>query len=121
MNLDDMLRALNDQAVGSAIEIDATLVVTGSEMRPGVPLMTYPNRFSLTRAKEAAYQIKALEEGANFQMDFVVTDHWENTGEYVRIGVLNMQNVSPDGCRQLVERYKPTELRFAERQSDASG
>ena len=119
MNLDDMLRALNDQQVGSAIEIDATLVLAGSEQRPEGSVMEYPNRFSLTRTNAAGYKIASLDGG--FQMDFVVTDNWENTGEYVRTGVLNMQNVSPDGCRQLVEHYKPAELRFAERQSDASG
>jgi len=117
MNLDDMLRALNDQQVGSAIEIDANLVLTGSEKRrsesqPEESVMEYPNRFSLTRTREAAYNITNAD--GSFCMDFVVIDDWENTGEHVKIGILNMQNVSPDSCRQLVEYYKPTELRLAE-------
>ena len=110
-----MLRALNDQAVGSAIEIDARLVLAGSESRPEGSVMEYPNRFSLTKVNAAGYKIKAADGG--FQMDFVVTDDWENTGEYVKIGILNMQNVLPDGCRQLVVYFEPTELRFRERNS----
>jgi len=109
MDLNEILGELNDQEVGTSIDIEAKLVLAGSEVKPG-DIMSYPEKFSLKKLNEAAYELRAVQGG--FKIGFVVTDYWEFTDGYVKTGILNITDAEPKGCAVLVNHFKPTELRF---------
>jgi len=109
MDLTQILTKLNDQAVSEFLQIEGRLILTGSEAKSG-NIMTYPNTFLLTRINEASYEIKAI--GGDFKMKFIATDYWENVSGYIKTGILNITETSPEGCAALVDHFKPTELRF---------